>query len=66
MEQVSFARDVESGGLVNTDSTNLEAYKRMRERLNSMGELQTEINIVKDEILEIKSLLRQLVTQREG
>jgi hypothetical protein len=61
-----FQRNVESGGLLNTDSTALEAYKKTREKLTAISELQSDINSVKEEISEIKTLLRKLITQREG
>jgi len=51
-------RDVDTGAIINTDRSAFEKYKKSR---NKFRNLEQELDFMKDEISEIKSLLRQLI-----
>ena len=51
-------RDVNSGAIINTDRSSFEKYKRSKLKFHNM---EHELDYLKSEISEIKSLLRQLV-----
>ena len=51
-------RDVNSGAIINTDNSAFEKYKRSKLKFQNM---EHELNYLKDEISEIKNLLKQLV-----
>ena len=68
----SFVRDLHSKALINTDRVALENYRRKKQletqqaqRLHEMEIKVKELVNVKDEMLEIKSLLQQLVNTKE-
>ena len=60
-------RDIESGALLNTDRSELEAYYAERDiKIKEMQEkqaLETKVNKLEQDISDIKSLLQQLVTR---
>ena len=71
-EDTSFVRDLHSKALINTDRVALENHRRKRQleiqqaqRLHEMESKVEELVNVKDEMLEIKSLLQKLVN-KEG
>ena len=71
-ENNSFVRDLHSKALINTDRVALENYRKKRQmemlqaqRLQEMEIKVEELVTVKDEMLEIKSLLQQLVNTKE-
>ena len=71
-EDTSFVRDLHSKALINTDRVALENHRRKRQvekqqaqRLQEMEIKVEELVTVKDEILEIKSLLQKLVNTKE-
>ena len=71
-EDISFVRDLHSKALINTDRVALENHRRKRQleiqqaqRLHEMESKVEELVNVKDEMLEIKSLLQKLVN-KEG
>ena len=71
-EDISFVRDLHSKALINTDRVALENYRRKKQletqqaqRLHEMEIKVKELVNVKDEMLEIKSLLQQLVNTKE-
>ena len=71
-ENNSFVRDLHSKALINTDRVALENYRRKKQletqqaqRLHEMEIKVKELVNVKDEMLEIKSLLQQLVNTKE-
>ena len=71
-EDNSFVRDLHSKALINTDRVALENYRRKKQletqqaqRLHEMEIKVKELVNVKDEMLEIKSLLQQLVNTKE-
>jgi hypothetical protein len=59
----SFLKNVRNGALINNDIAGLKEYKNKRESLNKMNTITEEINTMKSEMSEIKSLLQQLVNK---
>ena len=57
-DQDHLYRDVNSGAIINTDNSAFEKYKRSKLKFQNM---EHELNYLKDEISEIKNLLKQLV-----
>ena len=51
-------RDVNTGAIINTDRSSFEKYKKSRQKFQNM---EKELDFVKDELHEIKSLLKQIV-----
>ena len=71
-EDNSFVRDLHSKALINTDRIALENHRKKRQfetqqaqRLQEMEIKVEELVTVKDEMLEIKSLLQKLVNTKE-
>tara|TARA_B100001750_G_C15423547_1_gene554243 strand:+ start:195 stop:431 length:237 start_codon:yes stop_codon:yes gene_type:complete len=71
-ENNSFVRDLHSKALINTDRVALENHRRKRQletqqaqRLQEMEIKVEELNNVRSEMLEIKSLLQKLVNTKE-
>ena len=71
-EDNSFVRDLHSKALINTDRVALENYRRKKQletqqaqRLHEMEIKVKELVNVKDDMLEIKSLLQKLVNTKE-
>ena len=56
-----FVKDLTNNSLVNTDLAGLQEYKRKKQMQNQVEVLSGEINNMKNEMAEIKSLLIQLV-----
>tara|TARA_Y100000746_G_scaffold37875_1_gene28260 strand:+ start:290 stop:505 length:216 start_codon:yes stop_codon:yes gene_type:complete len=51
-------RDTNTGAIINTDRSSFEKYKKSRQKFQNM---EKELDFVKDELYEIKSLLKQIV-----
>jgi len=51
-------RDVNTGAIINTDRSSFEKYKKSKQKFQNM---EHELDFVKSEISEIKSLLKQIV-----
>ena len=51
-------RDVNTGAIINTDRSSFEKYKRSKLKFQNM---EHELDFLKGEMSEIKTLLRQLV-----
>ena len=71
-EDASFVRDLHSKALINTDRIALENHRKKRQveiqqaqRLQEMEIKVEELVTVKNEMLEIKSLLQKLVNTKE-
>ena len=71
-EDTSFVRDLHSKALINTDRVALDNHRRKRQleiqqaqRLHEMESKVEELVNVKDEMLEIKSLLQELLNKKE-
>jgi hypothetical protein len=56
-----FLKNTMNNSLINTDIAGLKEYKNKKEMANKVNSLSDEINIMKTDISEIKSLLQQLV-----
>ena len=63
-QQEYLMRDTESGGIINTNSSEYELYmKRIQMRkgnLNQMKSMCREINSLKQELFEIKDLIKNM------
>tara|TARA_Y100001963_G_C6599454_1_gene361776 strand:- start:385 stop:621 length:237 start_codon:yes stop_codon:yes gene_type:complete len=71
-EDSSFVRDIHSKALLTTDRSALENHRRRRQieiqqakKWEQLENKVEELNNVKDEILEIRSLLQELLNKRE-
>jgi len=71
-EDKSFVRDLHSKALINTDRVALENHRRKRQleiqqaqRLQEMESKVEELVNIKDEMLEIKSLLQEILNNKE-
>jgi uncharacterized protein YjiS (DUF1127 family) len=71
-EDRSFVRDLHSKALLNTDRVALENHRQRKKHQSQasqewqeMKQKVEELNIMKNELLEIKSLLQQIVTNKE-
>ena len=71
-EDPRFVRDLHSKALLNTDRVSLENFRqrkkmfaRQGDEWNSIKNKVEELNILKDEMMEIKDLLRQLLSKKE-
>jgi len=71
-EDPRYVRDLHSKALLNTDRVSLENFRqrkitfaRQEDEWNSIKIKVEELNILKDEMMEIKDLLRQLLSKKE-
>ena len=71
-ENTSFIRDLHSKALINTDRVALENHRKKRklevqqaEKLQQMEIKLKELVSVKDEMLEIKGLLQEVLNKKE-
>ena len=71
-EDPRFVRDLHSKALLNTDRIALENFRQRKKMIaqqedewNSIKNKVEELNILKDEMMEIKNLLRQLLSKKE-
>ena len=53
-------RDEMSGAVLNTDNSSLEAYKQARSQRDELNKLREENAAFKNELAEIKELLKAL------
>jgi|SaaInl3SG_22_DNA_1037383.scaffolds.fasta_scaffold38244_2 hypothetical protein len=60
VDNEDLVRDVETKAVLNTDLTSLDRYRMRREIEKNK---QSEINQMKQEINEIKSMLHKLITE---
>ena len=56
-------RDSKTKALINEDSEALKAYRIQRDRSNKLVLLERDINIMKCEIQEIKTLLKEILNR---
>jgi len=65
VSSLEYNRDSESGALINVDDNGLAAYKRRKflanQRSSQITEMSDDINSLKEDFQEIKSILMQLV-----
>ena len=71
-EDPRYVRDLHSKALLNTDRVSLENFRQRKitfaqqeDEWNSIKNKVEELNILKDEMMEIKDLLRQLLSKKE-
>ena len=71
-EDNSFVRDLHSKALINTDRIALENHRKKRQmeiqQVRKWQQMETkveELNNMRNEILEIKSLLQELLNKKE-
>ena len=71
-EDTSFVRDLHSKALINTDRVALENHRKRKQikiqQAQKWQQLETkveELNNVRNEILEIKDLLQELLNKKE-
>ena len=60
-----YARDNETGALLSVDRAGLQAYKNKKRQTIQIHEMSNDINSLKKEFSEIKSVLQQLVQKFE-
>ena len=71
-ENKSFVRDLHSKALINTDRVALENHRRRRkieiQQIRKTQQMETkveELNNMRNEILEIKGLLQEVLNKKE-
>ena len=71
-ENQSYVRDIHSKALLNTDMVALENHRQRKKFIDDqakewqlMKSKVDELNTVREEMLEIKSLLRELLNKKE-
>lgn len=64
MDETTIYRDSTSSAIISKDVSGLQAYKAKRMQQEKMKELETNINTVKEELSEIKNLLKQIIKTR--
>ncbi len=57
-DEPALVREKNSQAILNTDNSALKAYRKRRDKVK---QLETDINIMKEELSEIKQLLKALV-----
>jgi hypothetical protein len=61
-----FVRDITNRSLINTDINSLTEYKSKKELSSKINLVSAEINTLKHDMSEIKSLIQLLVKQSVG
>jgi len=56
-----FIRDPHSNAVINTDIDGLRRYKARKAEAQKLLDLKDEVDSIKDEMIDIKNLLKQLV-----
>ena len=71
-EDISFVRDLHSKALINTDRIALENHRKRKQieiqqaqKWQQMESKVEELNIMRNEILEIKGLLQEVLNKKE-
>tara|TARA_R100001126_G_scaffold80745_1_gene49179 strand:+ start:211 stop:423 length:213 start_codon:yes stop_codon:yes gene_type:complete len=63
-EHPTLLRDSRSKAILNTDLMELNKMKKEREATITIQTLTQEVNVIKNEFQEIKTLLKQIVAKR--
>lgn len=62
--QENYVRDVESNGILNTDTDGynayVENYRRIYAEKKKINDIENDVNSIKNDLNEIKTLLRNL------
>jgi hypothetical protein len=61
-----FYRDVQSNAIINTNVEKIRQYKQQRESLMKMQNLASDVEMLKQDMSEIKSMLQLLVRDNNG
>ena len=59
-----YVRDKDSKAIISSDKNSLTAYKAQRERAKQMQNPLDDINMLKNEMIEIKTLLTQILNNQ--
>jgi len=62
-DQEDFAKDLDSKAIINTNVEAYNAYKKTRDRLLRADQLVTEVETLKSDVSEIKSMLVTLLNR---
>jgi hypothetical protein len=54
-------KDTDTGAILSTNLTALDAYKRQRSHLGKINTIENDVNHLKSDMNEIKDLLRELL-----
>lgn len=58
-----YEKDAFSKAVVNVDNKSLEAYKMQRKKMLEVNKIEKEFSDIKEEINEIKTLLKELINK---
>lgn len=61
-----FGRDDRNNALINTNVAAFKLYKQQRNNRRSLDTSQKEINELKDEIADLKNLVKKLLEDKNG
>jgi hypothetical protein len=61
-----FYRDTQSNAVINTNVEKIKQYKQQRESLIKMQNLVSDVDTLKQDMSEIKSMLQLLVRDNNG
>lgn len=62
-EDNSFSRDINNKALINNNIGALQRRRMEKKRHNKLLELENEVNVIKQDLQEIKSLLKELTNR---
>lgn len=69
-EDTSFVRDMSSNGIVNVNNQAYHEFikkkNEKRQEMLKLQQFQTDINILKTELSEIKSMFNQIITKLDS
>lgn len=63
-DTTKYVRDGDSKAIISSDKHALAAYNAQRERIEEFRSYGKDINMLKDEMVEIKSLLLQILNKQ--
>lgn len=58
----NLVRDASTGAIINTDKSVLIESRKYNNGSSSIKQLQCEVEVLKNELLDIKNLLRELIS----
>ena len=65
-DRPELVKDTTTKAVLNTDTTALDAYRRRREAQREVKTMCEEIDDIKNDIADIKSLLKEIINNRIG
>lgn len=60
-----YKRDSDSKALINTNRKAFEERKRLKQQMKKQSEMETDINNIKDDLEEIKKMLKNIANRIE-